>query len=150
MPVYFGERLEAPPRKFFTATAGVSLVLFLFGASASLLGSCVTLAGQLPLLLLGLATVGSGLFFSQAVATGFIGNSALRAKGAASGLYLGAYYAGGLCGAWAMGVVFDVWVWMGCAIAGACASGLMIVVVELTWASHSRVPSIIPTPEAVG
>ena len=112
---------------------------FLLGSSVALVGCCLTLAGHLSLLLLGLAVIGSGLFFSQAVATGFTGHAAVGAKGAASGLYLAAYYAGGLCGAWVMGILFDSYAWVGCALAGVCACSAMMIIVGLTWRASSGV-----------
>lgn len=76
----------------------------------------LTLAGiGLPLLLLpslaavivGLALVGAGTFFAQAAATGFVGRSASRDPGSASGLYLACYFAGGLTGAALIGQLFE-------------------------------------------
>jgi YNFM family putative membrane transporter len=106
---------------------------FLIGAAVSLVGTGLTLASALPVLMLGLALLGSGLFFSQAVATGFTGYAAARAKGTASGLYLSAYYTGGLCGAWGMGILFASRGWSGCAVLGILAIVSMMAVVSLTW-----------------
>lgn len=76
----------------------------------------------LPLLLLpalaavlaGLALLGAGSFLAQAVATGFVGRAARQDRAAASGLYLGAYFAGGLTGSAALGAAFQMGGWPGC------------------------------------
>lgn len=92
------------------------------GARRSLrLGLGVAAAG-LPLLLLphltpvlaGLTLVAAGTFFAQAVATGFVGQAADGDRGAASGLYLAAYFGGGLLGSLVLGAAFDRLGWPAC------------------------------------
>jgi predicted MFS family arabinose efflux permease len=81
----------------------------------------VALAG-LPLLLIqniytvipGLALVGAGTFFAQAIATGFVGRAAGGDPGAASGLYLASYFSGGLAGAALLGQLFERLGWVAC------------------------------------
>ena len=58
-----------------------------------------------------MALVGLGTFFAQAVATGHVGRVAKGDKAAASGLYLSAYYCGGLAGAAVIGLLFDSFGW---------------------------------------
>ena len=70
-------------------TAGSALGLAAVGAAALLVPS-------VSWVLAGLALVGVGTFLAQAVTTGFVGHAARSDRGAASGLYLGAYFAGGL------------------------------------------------------
>lgn len=79
---------------------GASLLLAIVGLPLLLLPS-------LPALMLGLTLVGVGTFFAQAVATGCVGRAADQDRAAASGLYLSAYYCGGLAGAAVIGQVFD-------------------------------------------
>ena len=74
--------------------------------------------GNLMAVLAGLALVGVGTFFAQAVATGFVGRAATQHKGAASGIYLACYFAGGLAGTAILGQVFDRAGW------GACVGGI--------------------------
>lgn len=81
-------------------------------------GLPLLVAGWLPALLTGLALVGVGTFLAQAVATGFVGRAALADRGAASGLYLAAYFGGGLVGSAVLGQVFDAAGW------GACVAGV--------------------------
>jgi len=52
----------------------------------------------LSLVLIGLVLVGIGTFLAQAIATGIVGAAATRQRAAASGMYLAAYYLGGLIG----------------------------------------------------
>ena len=86
-----------------------------FGASATLLtglgiaaiGLPLLIAASLPAVLAGLALVGIGTFLAQAAATGFVGRTAATDPGAASGLYLAAYFLGGLVGSIVLGQVFD-------------------------------------------
>ena len=88
----------------------------------------LALAG-LPLLLLphllsvlaGMVLVAAGTFFAQAVATGFVGQAATSDRGAASGLYLGVYFAGGLTGSAVLGQLFDRFGWLAC-VAGIAAA----------------------------
>jgi predicted MFS family arabinose efflux permease len=82
------------------------------------IGLPLLLAGNLPTVLAGLALVGVGTFFAQAVATGFVGRTATEDKGAASGIYLASYFSGGLVGTALLGQLFDRFGW------GACVGGI--------------------------
>jgi predicted MFS family arabinose efflux permease len=79
-----------------------------------------------------MALVGVGTFFAQAVATGHVGRTAKGDKAAASGLYLSAYYSGGLAGAAVIGQLFDRYGWsaaligVGTALALAALLGLQL------------------------
>ncbi|MFO1325539.1 MAG: MFS transporter [Burkholderiales bacterium] len=84
--------------------------LALAGAGLPLL-----VVAHLPAVLAGLALVGVGTFFAQAVATGFVGRAASVDRGAASGIYLACYFAGGLVGSAVLGQVFDRLGWAACA-----------------------------------
>jgi len=90
----------------------------------------LTVAGVgLPLLLLptlwvvlvGLALVGIGTFFAQAIATGFVSRTAIRDRSAASGLYLASYYLGGLAGSALLGQIFERFDWAACVLVIAIA-----------------------------
>ena len=71
------------------------------------IGLPLLLLPSLPAVIVGLALVGAGTFFAQAAATGFVGRSASRDPGSASGLYLACYFAGGLTGAALIGQLFE-------------------------------------------
>jgi predicted MFS family arabinose efflux permease len=90
-------------------------VIARIGTRRAFRGSLALAIVGLPLLVLphlaavivGLMLVGVGTFFAQAAATGFVGRSATHDPGAASGLYLASYFAGGLAGAAVIGAVFE-------------------------------------------
>ncbi len=65
------------------------------------------LVPDLRILLAGLTLIGVATFFAQAAATGFVSRAARSDRAAASGLYLAAYYLGGLSGAAVLGQVYE-------------------------------------------
>jgi predicted MFS family arabinose efflux permease len=87
----------------------------------ALLGLVLLLLPSFVAVLAGMTLVGIGTFFAQAVATGHVGRIADGDKAAASGLYLSAYYCGGLFGAAAIGQLFDRFGWFA-AVAGVFAA----------------------------
>lgn len=105
------------PSMFTTPLAGTMTGRVGPGIAASsslalaLLGLALLLVPNLLSIITGLALVGVGTFFAQAVATGHVGRIARGDKVAASGLYLSSYYCGGLAGAAAIGFLFDGFGW---------------------------------------
>ena len=95
-------------------TVSASLALACFGL-------LLLVSRSFGLLVIGLSLVGIGTFFAQAVATGHVGRLAKGDKAAASGLYLSAYYCGGLAGAAVVGQLFDRFGWS-TALAGVFAA----------------------------
>ncbi|HSA68559.1 MAG TPA: MFS transporter [Burkholderiales bacterium] len=84
----------------------------------------------------GLALVGVGTFFAQAVATGFVGRAATTDRGSASGLYLAAYFLGGLAGAAVLGQLYDRLGW------GACVAGIGAALAAAAWlAARLQMPA---------
>jgi predicted MFS family arabinose efflux permease len=112
------------PAMATTPLAGRSVAAFglcraACGAMAvALVGLPLLLLPWLPGVLAGMALVAIGTFFAQAIATGFVGRTARADRAAASGLYLAAYYTGGLAGAAVLGQVYDRAGW------GACVAGI--------------------------
>lgn len=94
---------------------------FWAGVGLAALGLPLLLAGNLMAVLTGLALVGVGTFFAQAVTTGFVGRAAADHKGAASGIYLASYFSGGLVGTVVLGQMFDRFGWSAC-VAGIALS----------------------------
>jgi predicted MFS family arabinose efflux permease len=100
-----------------------------FGTRPTLWASLALAAVGLPLLLspslaavlLGMVLVAVGTFFAQATATGFVGRAATGDRGAASGIYLACYFAGGLVGTAVLGQIFDLIGWPAC-VAGIALS----------------------------
>jgi predicted MFS family arabinose efflux permease len=91
-----------------------------WGTRATMRGALVGCVAALPMIgatslgwvLAGLAMMGVSTFLAQAVATGFVGRAAASDRAAASGLYLAAYYLGGLAGAALLGQLYDRFGWM--------------------------------------
>jgi predicted MFS family arabinose efflux permease len=108
------------PALFSTPMAGRAALRF--GTRPALWSGLAIAAAGLPLLLvprlaavvIGMILVGVGTFFAQAVGTGFVGRAAKTDRAAASGLYLAAYYLGGLIGAALLGQLFDRYGWAAC------------------------------------
>jgi predicted MFS family arabinose efflux permease len=141
---YVGFVLMRPPHALSMASLGLVFLVFApsmlttpaAGRITNRLGPDVTVPASLVVALVGLALmllpslfaiiagmtlVGIGTFFAQAVATGHVGRIAEGDKAAASGLYLSSYYAGGLAGAAAVGLLFDRFGW-NAAVAGVFAA----------------------------
>ena len=103
-----------------------------YGTRATLWGSLALAGASLPLLLLpnlaavllGMVLVGVGTFFAQATATGFVSRAATADRGAASGIYLACYFAGGLVGTAILGQIFDRLGWRACVVGIAFAVGV--------------------------
>jgi MFS transporter, YNFM family, putative membrane transport protein len=79
------------------------------GVAAS--GLPLLLSPVLAGVLLGMVLVGAGTFFAQATATGFVSRAATTDRAGASGIYLAAYFSGGLVGSAALGQAFDRFGW---------------------------------------
>ena len=103
--------------------AGSALGLAAGGAAALLIPS-------VGWVLAGLALFGVGAFLAQAVTTGFVSRAARSDRGAASGLYLGAYFAGGLAGSAVLGALFDMSGWTVC-VAGIIAALLIAAALSM-------------------
>jgi predicted MFS family arabinose efflux permease len=89
------------------------------GARATIISALAIAGLGLPLLawpellpvLAGLILVAAGTFFAQATATGYVSRTAGAQRGAAGGIYLASYYAGGLVGSIVLGRIFDRFGW---------------------------------------
>ncbi|HEX2554337.1 MAG TPA: MFS transporter [Microvirga sp.] len=108
------------PSVLTTPLAGRAVASFgpreaaLIGFGTALAGLPLLLASALAPVLAGLALVGIGTFFAQAVVTGFVSRAAEGDRGAASGLYLAGYFAGGLAGSVVLGQVYGRFGWSAC------------------------------------
>lgn len=120
--VFLPSILTTPAAGSVVARFGTRPTLWLALAVAGA-GLPLLLVARLPAVLAGLALVGVGTFFAQAVATGFVGRAASLDRGAASGLYLASYFAGGLVGSAVLGQVFDGLGW------AACVAGIAVALV---------------------
>ncbi|MDB5987402.1 MAG: transporter [Nevskia sp.] len=66
--------------------------------SVAIGGLLLTLAAQLPVIVVGLCLFSGGLFIAQTAATSFVGEAAAHARATAVGLYVTCYYLGGSVG----------------------------------------------------
>lgn len=124
------------PAMITTPLAGRAVARF--GTRATLWSALAVAGAGLPLLLVpslvpvmtGLALIGMGTFFAQATATGFVGRAAVADRGAASGIYLGCYFFGGIAGSVVLGQMFDRFGWAACV--GGIALALTVAAVLAT------------------
>src|SRR3984893_7004695 len=138
----FAVSLVATPAAGLTTRRFGHRVALLAGSGISVVGVLMTLSDALAIVMIGLALVGGGTFFCQAVATGFTGHIANHAKGAASGLYLTAYYTGGIVGALFLAAVYGFWGWSGCVVLIAASFALMGTVAGFFW-SLPALPTVV-------
>ena len=76
--------------------------------------------------------VAVGTFFAQAIATGYASRTAESDRGTASGIYLGAYFPGGLVGSIVLGQVFDRLGWTACVLGiGVALTAAAVLTVRL-------------------
>lgn len=105
------------------------------------IGLPLLVAGNLAAIVAGLALVGVGTFFAQASATGFVGRAATSDRGSASGLYLAAYFLGGLAGAAVLGQLYGQLGW------GACVAGIGAALAGAAWLTQ-RLQIAVPVLRA--
>lgn len=74
-------------------------------------GALLTLAGSLPVFILGLAVASTGIFIIQASSSSHVGHAAEGARSAATGLYVAFYYLGGSAGATALVIPWTLGGW---------------------------------------
>lgn len=164
---YVNFLLARPPYGLDTAALGAIFVVYLAGVAASpvagrLVGrfghrlvmaggvvlSCaglaLTLHPSLPAIIAGLALACGGIFVCQSVTTGFIAVAADRARSAAVGLYVTAYYLGGSAGAVVPGPAYEAMGWAGCvAVVMAVEIGILVLA-ALFWKRPA--PVVAPEP----
>jgi predicted MFS family arabinose efflux permease len=79
--------------------------------SCAIVGALLSLHTDARAIFVGLALFASGTFVAQAVATSYVGRVATFERASASGLYLSAYYTGGLVAAVVIGLVYERFGW---------------------------------------
>jgi len=147
---YVTYRLSAPPYDLSAQWLGMLFLTYLSGTLASLLsgrvltrltapqtmalgigvfaaGTLLTLAAPLALILAGLAVNAFGFFLTHAVASGWVGREARRARASASSLYLLFYYLGASLG----GFYLDPF-WRLAAWPGVVTASLMVLAITAT------------------
>ncbi|OYW62483.1 MAG: MFS transporter [Rhodobacterales bacterium 32-66-7] len=94
------------------------------GIALALIGLGLMTLDVLVAVLFGMALVAIGTFLAQALATGFVSRAAKGDRAAASGLYLAAYFTGGLVGAVILGQVYTAFGWTALSACVALVLGL--------------------------
>lgn len=98
------------------------------GLLVALVGLALLASSDLPWVIAGMVLVGLGTFFAQATATGQVSRIAGAARSQASGLYLTAYFTGGLAGAALVGQAYERYGWSACLyLIGAALAGCLIL-----------------------
>ena len=152
---YLGFRLSAPPYGLGPAAIGSIFLLYAVGSAASAwaghaagrlgrprivllmsltmaLGIVVTLAGSLPVIILGVAIFTAGYFAVHAVASSWVGRRAGQRRGLVSALYLSSYYLGSSVIGSAAGWPWSHGGWPGVAAALLiCVGGVIAIALRL-------------------
>lgn len=152
--------LAAPPFGFSTIELGSVFVVYLVGAAITpfvgpvidrhghrrgmavaaafgIAGALLTLAGNLPAILAGLATCATGVFIAQATATSHVASAARQDRGLAVGLYATCYYVGGSAGGSLPALFWARWGWPACVLL-VVAVQFALAVVSMTWRADLR------------
>ena len=156
--------LAAPPFRLGPAGLGSIFVVYLAGmvatpvatrlavrvgrratlAGATLAGVAglgLTLADSLPAIVAGLALFAAAAFVEGALAIGFIGVAASRAKSTAVGLYVMVYYIGGSLGGVAPAGLWHRFGWPGCVALCALVQAAMLLAALATWHEAAVIPA---------
>lgn len=155
---YIGYRLLEAPWHLSQAVVGLLSVVYLTGSWSSpkagaltgrlgrgpvmlgataimLLGLLVTAFNSLWLILPGMMLFTAGFFAAHAVASGWIGPRARRARGQASSLYLFSYYVGSSVAGTLGGLFWHNFGWRGITL---FISVLLILALLVAWRLHSK------------
>ncbi|MDE2005246.1 MAG: MFS transporter [Rhodospirillales bacterium] len=120
----------------------------LLGATAvGVAGLALTLAPSLAAIVAGLAVFAAAAFVQGALAIGFIGAAARRAKSTAVGLYVMVYYIGGSLGGVAPAPLWHDFGWPGCVALCVAVQALMLGAALTTWREGGGRESPVTSPE---
>nr|WP_223881514.1 MFS transporter [Affinibrenneria salicis] len=124
--VYLTGTYSSPKAGALTAKYGRGPVLIVFTA-IMLLGVLLTTFSPLLIIFAGMMLFTAGFFSAHAVASGWIGQRARRAKGQASSLYLFSYYLGSSLAGTLGGVFWYRFGWNGIVVFLACLLGIALL-----------------------
>ena len=156
---YVTFHLSAAPYHLSTAALGWLFVVYLFGAGVmpvaghwidarghraalvsgmgiGMSGALLTLTPWLPVIIIGLALVGTGVFVAQATASSYIGAVTHEDRGLAVGIYSTCYYLGGSAGGALPAVFWNAGGWPACV---ALVVGVQMVTVTLALRTWRRI-----------
>ena len=118
--------------------AGIAAAMLL-----SMLGVIVTLAPSLPIVILGLAMVCSGVFIAQTASQSFLRIATppeSRVTGA--GLYMSCYYLGGTAAGVVPAIFWSIGKWPACAAFILCAQSIALAIALFSWRGAKPTQSI--------
>lgn len=156
---YLGFRLEAPPYLFPASAVALLFLAYLAGTVSSrvvailanrwgrrsvLLGSTtvmaiglgITVASEVPIILIGLVLFTAGFFGAHSIASGWTGALASTGRAQASSLYNLSYYAGSSVVGWSSGLIFQHFGWTTMAGALALLAALAAILAVLLLPRH--------------
>jgi YNFM family putative membrane transporter len=100
-----------------------------FGLAIAAAGILLTLIESVPVIIMGMLLLCTGLFSTQPAAGAFVGDNAVTGKGSATSLYLFSYYIGGSIGAVLPGFFWDAFGWQG--VIASCMAAIFIAFISL-------------------
>jgi predicted MFS family arabinose efflux permease len=153
---YVSFHLAAPPFQLSPTALGAIFVVYLVGSAAApwagravnrfgrrpamlgniaiwVVGVLLTLAPELPMILLGLAICAGCGMFCQAVSTAYVTTSVAAGRSSAVGLYVMSFYIGGSVGAVLGGFAWRVGAWTACVALVIAMQIIVAAIVALTW-----------------
>ncbi|STZ02634.1 Inner membrane transport protein ynfM [Moraxella equi] len=84
----------------------------IFAVICSITGLFITLSTPLPLIIIGLTIMSSGVFITQSATISYIASHVKEGRSLASGLYYMGYYGGGSVGAWVCAIAYAHGGWL--------------------------------------
>ena len=165
MFTYVTFHLEAAPFGLSTAALGWLFAVYLVGAvvtpiagrqidmrghraglasgvAIGTLGSLLTLIPVLPVIIVGLTLVSTGVFIAQATASSYIGAVTSENRGLAVGLYSTFYYVGGSLGGVLPAVVWTRAGWIGCVFLVMAVQALTLLIALRSWRGKNHSPAV--------
>jgi YNFM family putative membrane transporter len=116
-------------------------------AAVGVAGALATLVPWLPLIVLGLALVGSGVFITQATASSHIGAVTTEDRGLAVGLYSTGYYLGGTLGGSLPALFWDAGGWTACVVLVLAVQITSAVIAHRFWRDSNA--HVVPMAEGM-
>lgn len=168
---YIGFRLIAPPFGLSQSAIGAIFIVYMLGSVASavmgrladrygrrnvlwiseaifLTGLLLTLAGDLPTIVAGMAVLTVGFFGAHSVASSWVGRRATQNRAHASALYLFSYYLGSSVLGSLGGIVYSAAGWTG--LVGAVGAVLVAALIVAVFVLRVVAPAASPSQAPVG
>jgi MFS family permease len=106
-------------------------------------GAFLTLAPWLPMIIVGLAFVGTGVFVAQATASSYIGAVTREDRGLAVGIYSTCYYVGGSAGGALPALFWNAGGWPACVALVMLVQATTVTIALRSWQpTDAHAPSL--------